>query len=48
MIILEALLGFFILDEVCKTVDGVYNDQDRLQAEIIRLKKELAIARRRI
>jgi hypothetical protein len=48
MIILEAILGFFILDEVCKAVDSVYSDQDRLYDEITRLKRELAVARRRI
>ncbi len=48
MIILEAILGFFILDEVCKAVDGVHNDQDRLEDEISRLKRDLAIARRRV
>ena len=48
MIILEAILGFFILDEVCKAVDGVCNNQDRLENEICRLKRELAVARKRI
>ena len=48
MIILEAILGFFILDEVCKAVDSVNNDQDRLEDEICRLKHELAVARRRV
>jgi hypothetical protein len=42
MIILEAILGFFILDEVCKTVDNVYKDQDALHDEIYRLRSELA------
>ena len=42
MIILEAILGFFILDEVCKTVDGVYKNQHKLHTEIYRLKSELA------
>lgn len=42
MIILEAILGFFILDEVCKTVDSVYKDQDALHDEIYRLRSELA------
>lgn len=42
MIILEAILGFFILDEVCKTVDSVYKDQDELHDEIYRLRRELA------
>lgn len=42
MIILEAILGFFILDEVCKAVDGVYKDQDQLYDEITRLRSELA------
>lgn len=48
MIILEAILGFFILDEVCKAVDSVYQDQDQLYDEITRLKRELAVARRRV
>jgi hypothetical protein len=48
MIILEAILGFFILDEVCKTFNDVYDDQDRLENEICRLRHELAIARKRI
>lgn len=47
MIILEAILGFFILDEVCKAVDSVYKDQDQLYDEITRLRRELAIAKRR-
>ena len=42
MIILEAILGFFILDEGCKTVDSVYKDQDALHDEIYRLRRELA------
>ncbi|MBR6301514.1 hypothetical protein IKR55_02125 [bacterium] len=48
MIILEAILGFFILDEVCKIFNDVYDDQDRLEDEIYRLKRELAVARKRV
>ena len=47
MIILEAILGFFILDEVCKAVDSVYEDQDHLYDEITRLRRELAFAKRK-
>ena len=48
MIILEAILGFFILDEVCKAIDGFSDDQAELYDEISRLKRELAVARRRV